>query len=652
MIVSSGLSSGEVPSPSTTAISSSSFQVSTAAPETMILGSGLSSSEVPSPTSTTFQTPTTVIGMMSSYTTMADKSGFQIPSSPNTKTVSASSMATTAPDNSVPMLTSSQYSSSETLLSRTNTVSSLLTNGISSTDLTLSSNSTTAIGSESTKSVAIPTGKKTTPANNNGVCILLIAIVAGICGLLLVTLTCVIMAGLVFRRRSHSSKRKPKWLDTNTDGPYYIINPIYQPLCIGKGSSSTASGTPLTFNLYKDIDPDTLSMQVGSVSDEGTTDEGTVTNTRTSSTNISSRIESQTDTGYDGSTLQVDCETDFDCPEGLASSSAAFIVSEPITPLQFTGGQGSADEDDPFICGPNYPLPILPSEDITTPAEITSDSIEEIQEIGDGVFGKIVLARVNRLQMTPDSPDIASLVAVKKLKPRPSQKQQEAFEKEIEFLSQLKHSNVMHTLGVCYHNPTFVVMEYTEEGDLNQFLRNVSEIVAISSTDTQITVSTVISMASQIANGMKHLAALNFVHRDLATRNCLVGKNFAVKIADMGVNMQLYRQQYFRIKGNKLLPIRWMATECFSGRFSEKSDVWAFGVTMWELFTLAKDVPYPHLSDEEVIHNALTRVDRQFPSRPEVCPEPVYEIMKQCWIIDLQQRATFQQVNVMFQMLT
>ena len=96
------------------------------------------------------------------------------------------------------------------------------------------------------------------------------------------------------------------------------------------------------------------------------------------------------------------------------------------------------------------------------------------------------------------------------------------------------------------------------------------------------------------------------------------------------------------------MPIRWMATECFSGKFSEKSDVWAFGVTMWELFTLAKDLPYPHLSNEEVIHNALKREYRQFPVKPVVCPEPVYEVMEKCWAVDMRHRPTFQKLIGLF----
>ena len=333
--------------------------------------------------------------------------------------------------------------------------------------------------------------------------------------------------------------------------------------------------------------------------------------------------------------------------------------SESIKPSDFTCSKTEEEETDPVIVGPIYPPPTVLPEYCQQPVEITSDNIEVKKELGTGQFGEVVLAVTSGLSLkdmqlskTDENQDISLLVAVKKLNPSPSQIAKEAFSMEIKFMSQLKHPSVVHLLGVCYHDPAFIMMEYMEEGDLSQFLQRHSEIVSTPSSDTQIATSTVVYMASQIADAMKHLAALNFIHRDLASRNCLIGKNNVIKIADLGVNMKLYQSNYYRIHGNKLLPIRWMATECFSGKFSEKSDVWAFGVTMWELFTLAKYKPYPHLSAEEVIHNALKREYRQFPSRPGACPQPVYEIMEQCWVVDMKQRALFKNLQIMLQMTT
>ena len=335
------------------------------------------------------------------------------------------------------------------------------------------------------------------------------------------------------------------------------------------------------------------------------------------------------------------------------------IYSESINPSDFTSSnQPTEIEDipkDPIIYAPIYPSPsVLPETNVELPAEVTVDNIIEKRPLRTGQFGEVVLAATNglslkdlRLSKKEDSHDVSITVAVKKLKSDPTQIQKECFETEAKFLSRLRHPNVVRLLGVCYHEPAFIMMEYMREGDLSQFLQKYSEVVSMTtpSSETQITWSILVYMASQIASGMKQLAAFNFIHRDLATRNCLVGKNFTVKVANLGVNKNIYLSHYFRVQGNTLLPIRWMASECFNGKFSEKSDVWAFGVTMWELFTLAKKVPYPHLSDEEVIHNALKREYRQFPLQPTGCPDDVNEIMEQCWNIDMKQRITFKKLH-------
>ena len=268
------------------------------------------------------------------------------------------------------------------------------------------------------------------------------------------------------------------------------------------------------------------------------------------------------------------------------SALNAGVHSEPINHLDFTcnrfqgGGEG-----DPQFLGPFIPESLALPESYQEPAEVTSENITEKMKLGTGQFGQVVLVSTRdvnlksmRLSKTDDKKSVSVTVVVKKLQPNPSEAEREAFGKEAQFMSQIKHPNVLRLLGVCHQHTAFIMMEYTERGDLNQFLQQFTEIVATSSSsESQISGSELVYMASQIASGMQYLAQLNFVHRDLATRSCFVGANSSIKVGCVGVKTGVYQSSYYQIRGNRMMPIRWMATECFSGKFSEKSDVWVFG---------------------------------------------------------------------------
>ena len=93
-----------------------------------------------------------------------------------------------------------------------------------------------------------------------------------------------------------------------------------------------------------------------------------------------------------------------------------------------------------------------------------------------------------------------------------------------------------------------------------------------------------------------------------------------------------------------MLPIRWMATESFYGRFSEKTDVWSFGVTMWEIFTLGRYQPYEDLEDQDIIQDAIRNKQRKLLPKPEACPEEVYSVMLRCWEYKIDNRASFAEI--------
>ena len=333
------------------------------------------------------------------------------------------------------------------------------------------------------------------------------------------------------------------------------------------------------------------------------------------------------------------------------------VYSEPIQPSLFADAVGTADSEDLQPYGPIYTIPINLPKSKKVLLKVSGSNIKENCELGMGQFGKVILAETVglsakdlRLSESDDDKSKSTLVAVKKLKSDAPNATKEAFEKEVNFMSRLSDRNVIRILGVCYEDTPFIMMEYMEKGDLNQYLQ---KFKTLSSSDSepqgQITTSTMVHITTQIASAMKYLASHHFVHRDLATRNCLVGPNYLVKISDFGMSRSLYDSHYYRIHGRFSLPVRWMAYECFYGKFSQKSDVWAFGVTMWEIFSLAKEQPYNDMSDKQVVENALKGKNRKTLARPDMCPLKVYKIMLECWEHNSDQRTTFEEL---FQLLT
>ena len=132
----------------------------------------------------------------------------------------------------------------------------------------------------------------------------------------------------------------------------------------------------------------------------------------------------------------------------------------------------------------------------------------------------------------------------------------------------------------------------------------------------------------------------------------LVGQDHQIKIADFGMSRSLYESHYYVLKGHAVLPVRWMAKECFYGKFSAKTDVWAFSVTMWEIFTLSKDIPYEDTYDTEVVANATENTEsRTLLEKPGGCPQEVYEVMLMCWVEEPKDRATFERLQDVLSLL-
>lgn len=202
--------------------------------------------------------------------------------------------------------------------------------------------------------------------------------------------------------------------------------------------------------------------------------------------------------------------------------------------------------------------------------------------------------------------------------------------------------HVVRLLGVVSQGqPTLVIMELMANGDLKTYLR--SHRPDTESYDPNFehqppSLKRIMQMAIEIADGMAYLAAKKFVHRDLAARNCMVAEDLTVKIGDFGMTRDIYETDYYR-KGTKgLLPVRWMAPESLKdGVFTSSSDVWSYGVVLWEMATLASQ-PYQGLSNDQVLRYVI---DGGIMEMPENCPEKLYKLMRSCWRRKPSDRPTF-----------
>ncbi|KAM4735160.1 high affinity nerve growth factor receptor [Anableps anableps] len=313
--------------------------------------------------------------------------------------------------------------------------------------------------------------------------------------------------------------------------------------------------------------------------------------------------------------------------------------------MNFGTSPPSSDEDSglsSFVENPQYFCGIIKDKDMCV-QHIKRQDIVLKWELGEGAFGKVYLAECANL--SPDSDKM--LVAIKTLKDANESTRQD-FQREAELLTVLQHQHIVRFYGVCTDGePLAMVFEYMRHGDLNRFLRAHGPDARILEESKmpplgQLTLPQMLHIAAQIASGMVYLASLHFVHRDLATRNCLVGEGLVVKIGDFGMSRDIYSTDYYRVGGRTMLPIRWMPPESIMYRkFTTESDIWSFGVVLWEIFTYGKQ-PWYQLSNSEAIE-CITQ-GREL-ERPRTCPKEVYLLMQGCWQREPQQRMVIKEIH-------
>ncbi|XP_063780892.1 fibroblast growth factor receptor 3 isoform X4 [Pseudophryne corroboree] len=267
--------------------------------------------------------------------------------------------------------------------------------------------------------------------------------------------------------------------------------------------------------------------------------------------------------------------------------------------------------------------------------------------LGEGCFGQVVMAEA--IGIDKDKPNKASTVAVKMLKDDATDKDLSDLVSEMEMMKMIgKHKNIINLLGACTQDgPLYVLVEYASKGNLREYLRARRPPGMDYSFDTckipaeQLTFKDLVSCAYQVARGMEYLASQKCIHRDLAARNVLVTDDNVMKIADFGLARDIHNIDYYKKTTNGRLPVKWMAPEALFDRvYTHQSDVWSFGVLLWEIFTLGGS-PYPGIPVEELF-KLLKEGHRM--DKPANCTHELYMIMRECWHAVPSQRPTFKQL--------
>ncbi|NWI18627.1 MATK kinase, partial [Crypturellus soui] len=235
--------------------------------------------------------------------------------------------------------------------------------------------------------------------------------------------------------------------------------------------------------------------------------------------------------------------------------------------------------------------------------------------IGQGEFGDVLQGEY-----------MGQKVAVKNIK---CDVTAQAFLAETAAMTKVRHKNLVRLLGVILHNGLYIVMEFMSKGNLVNFLRTRGRAV--------IQTRQLLQFALDVAQGMDYLESKKLVHRDLAARNILISEENVAKVSDFGLAR-------VNPKGTDttLLPVKWSAPEALKhNKFSSKSDVWSYGILLWEVFSFGR-APYPKLSLKEVTE-MLEQGYRM--DAPEDCPATVYVLMRSCWELEPGKRPSFKKLT-------
>ncbi|KAL5515781.1 hypothetical protein EMCRGX_G000998 [Ephydatia muelleri] len=276
------------------------------------------------------------------------------------------------------------------------------------------------------------------------------------------------------------------------------------------------------------------------------------------------------------------------------------------------------------------------------------------ESIGEGAFGKVYKGMLTKPGCSVEQ------VAIKTIKNITSDNDMKNFFKESALMIQFHHQNILGLLGVCFDSPDgtpLMVLPFMVNGSLKSYLVKSRNPLSVkpdifpndnlqrrlfADKHTQgLGLAIMTRMCTDIARGMSYLADQRFVHRDLAARNCLLDQDLSIKIGDFGLARDVYMTDYYKASTHVALPVKWMPPEMLhDGISNEKTDVWAYGVTCWEVFSLGA-TPYPGVDNHLVLEHLMKGFRLV---KPVLCTEEIYQILQRCWFDSPEDRPCFSQL--------
>ncbi|XP_028968501.1 uncharacterized protein LOC100908044 [Galendromus occidentalis] len=257
--------------------------------------------------------------------------------------------------------------------------------------------------------------------------------------------------------------------------------------------------------------------------------------------------------------------------------------------------------------------------------EVMRKDVKLHELIGKGYFGQVYRAVLTRADGSEE------IVAAKRMNSSVEAYSHKDVQNEMDIMIRLSHPNIVEILGVIREDETLLVMEFMGLGALSAYLQANERI---------LTNKVLAKFACDVASAMAYLERKKIIHRDLAARNILVKSETCVKLSDFGLARILDKDYYDVCTPNRALPIKWYAPESiFYNRFTIKSDIWSFGVALWEIFTCGQDPAILDSNEPTKIGDALVDGVRLPP--PERCPVEVYQMMRECWNLEQNLRPNF-----------